>query len=168
MSDDMAMNVDDNCGFCTDSSNCACKAASVAQNLEQNTAMNLSSSSQLTGPGTCDMCRADPQKAQQCRELAESTNFSDRNAGSSKASTAGTVRNIAPLLPKPTMSCNDLIDRLTPVRGSDAYKKVVRQLHPHPAQKGEGSGVNLPAMDFDAVEAAGALASLSRQPAAGQ
>ncbi|KAK5119894.1 hypothetical protein LTR85_007220 [Meristemomyces frigidus] len=62
------MDTDDRCGFCTDDQNCACK-----NEARQNA--NETCVAAAVGPGTCDACRRDPDRARQCQELANGASF---------------------------------------------------------------------------------------------
>ncbi|KAK0291975.1 hypothetical protein LTR91_014023 [Friedmanniomyces endolithicus] len=64
---DFGTNIAGNCGFCTDDQNCACKQEQAQQMAEQSCA---------SVPGTCAACRADPSRAQACRDLATVADFS--------------------------------------------------------------------------------------------
>ncbi|EME43606.1 hypothetical protein DOTSEDRAFT_72842 [Dothistroma septosporum NZE10] len=65
---------DDNCGFCTDDQNCACKQAASKTIVEPTVEL----SAPKTLPGSCDMCQADPIRAQACRDMAKSATMAPK------------------------------------------------------------------------------------------
>lgn len=97
------------CGFCTDESNCACKAP-------QTTPAKKSS-----GPGTCDMCQQDPARAEACRSLANKTTTSGSEEHSDDK----------------TMSCGQFIDKFIFDTGRmPSIAELFGPLHSYPATNG--------------------------------
>lgn len=114
------------CGFCTDDSNCACKAPAPQPNK------SISS-----GPGTCDMCQRDPERAAACRSLADKTEPSTTTAAPDSS----------------TMSCGQFIDKFTNDHGRmPSIAELFGPLHSFPARNG---------FNVDEQEAAKALQGLS-------
>jgi hypothetical protein len=73
---DFRMEQDDKCGFCTDDSNCACREASRAEETVRIPEPVPAQAATL--PGDCEKCRADPERARACRELASATRMTVR------------------------------------------------------------------------------------------
>lgn len=99
------------CGFCTDESNCACKA-SVAPVPKQ---------ASMSGPGTCARCQSDPSLAAECRSLANKTLQS--TAQPAEPSTK-------------TMSCGQFIDKLKAHPRMPSIAELFGPLHAFPARTG--------------------------------
>lgn len=84
---------DTSCGFCTDDKNCVCRQGSDPV-------------PEVEGPGNCDACLADPQRAQACRQLAASAQAHSPYLGRrmtceqfmDRAQTIGTLPSIAELV----------------------------------------------------------------------
>ncbi|QIX01784.1 hypothetical protein AMS68_007301 [Peltaster fructicola] len=99
------------CGFCTDDSNCACKASvmSVAKQTS-------------SGPGTCARCQSDPSLAAECRSLANKT-LPSTSSASAESSTR-------------TMSCGQFIDKLKAHPRMPSIAELFGPLHSFPARTG--------------------------------
>ncbi|KAG9544454.1 hypothetical protein KCU97_g21513, partial [Aureobasidium melanogenum] len=103
------LGTDEHCGFCSDVENCICRQQEELNNKSLPSLPPIDSSRAITqpklssdistpsflearteasGPGTCDMCLADPEKARQCRELAEVA-FKDKEATASRSDDSG-------------------------------------------------------------------------------
>ena len=84
------MDVDGGCGFCSDDSNCVCKAAlkpagcglcsdgdgCACKSPEVRSTRSVPVTRRKVPkmqPGSCDACQADPKRAQACRDLASQT-----------------------------------------------------------------------------------------------
>lgn len=157
--------VDETCGFCNDDRGCIC-AMGPSDNmpdLELSESVNPPVQPSASGAaGTCDMCRADPEKARQCRELAQAAQF-----GSSSSATR--------ILPAPTasssgnqpsddrVSCSDFFMKLGPAQRTKLDSEVISRLHAFPYTRTGSTSGNEPAMEFAADDAAIALAQLSAQ-----
>ncbi|KAL1303948.1 hypothetical protein AAFC00_000398 [Neodothiora populina] len=170
----------DHCGFCTRPDNCVCmggqddtptlppiseQRVTAPLSLNQSSDRNNSSSTptfleaptRATGPGSCDMCLADPEKARQCREMAQITHFADTKSSSSSSLGQSNSQHI-----DSRMSCSDF---LTTAReknvqlGPDVYGRV-HHVYPYARRGTETS--HSPAMEIDAHDAAHALAEMSR------
>lgn len=170
----------DSCGFCTDEQNCLCKADDTS-NLEPGfvavldnakSADDRMSIAALTGPGSCDQCRADPARARQCIDLARSARPVDSGTSASV--------NTPTLTDAPTVSCSDFIrqlppptDETGPTRGKRGHQeafgrlRVYPYIRPAPAKAAtvmdQETQRHGPAFALDAAEAAQVLASFSRQ-----
>ena len=152
------------CGFCTDESNCACKAVTNLQSEFEALERDEEVSSKVSGPGTCDMCIADPEKAKQCQELARKARFDAQNASSQREDVQMTDLP-APTQPSDRMSCSDLLNKIDPSHRTSslpAFGEVFGRLHAYPYGRANSSTQHAPAMEFETAEAAVALASLSR------
>jgi len=111
---------------------------------------------QSGGAGTCDMCRADPEKARQCQELA-------------KAAQLGMSGTATRLLPAPKksegtmdrISCSEFVTKLGSNKRSKLDHFVFERLHAYPYSNTGSPTSHHPAMELDAREAAQALAELS-------
>lgn len=136
---------EDRCGFCTDDSNCTCrqKAEPIAPNNE--------------GPGNCDACRADPQKAQACRDMAAETQRSAAPGASSQPSEPLTAGGVSTTMPPPRMSCSAMIDHFTRYgeRPSTISTLFGGRMNTHPSAAG--------GYEFEETEAAEVLSNLARR-----
>lgn len=142
-----SMDVDrqeDNCGFCTDESNCACIQSQIQK--------------PVIAPGGCDACVADPERAAACRALASQTEVSQRPTESTNTNNGGIEqRNDSMAAPPGMMSCSNLIDRLGPTQRMPSIAELFPgKFHSYPGITGSGYDVN-------EQEAAQVLQSMSRR-----
>ncbi|KAK4985285.1 hypothetical protein LTR66_008220 [Elasticomyces elasticus] len=111
------------------------------------------------GPGACADCQVDPERGRICRELASGTHFSSRPSTSSGHS--GSISGMPPpQRPAERMSCTEFINAF-PDRTyslSDGVSTLFPGLQGYPSSRAGSGG-----FDFDAGNAARALASLSRR-----
>jgi hypothetical protein len=183
---------DDHCGFCSDVENCICRQqeelnkslppidasrATSRTNMASDTSMPsyLEAPTKASGPGTCDMCLADPEKARQCKELAETAHFTPTNntvplrrhhpVDTSKQQQQQQQQH------NQRTSCSDFFQlaRAKNVKlGPENYSRIAH-VYPYHSHGTVGDGDNdgnehhSPAMEMDAQDAAYALAALSRQ-----
>lgn len=118
---------DSRCGFCTDDGNCACKASTsaVAAAAPTTTASNVNATSS-SGPGTCDMCQQDPERAEACRSLANQTRPSPSKTVAEGDAAATKM-----------MSCGQLLDRFgRDVGRLPSVGELLGPLHAYPAASG--------------------------------
>jgi hypothetical protein len=182
------LGTDEHCGFCSDVENCICRQQEELNNKtlpslppidssratiqikphsDVSTPSFLEARTEASGPGTCDMCLADPEKARQCRELAEVA-FKESEAAStqdaaSKSTGTVTLRRLKQLdPPKHTerTSCSDFFQqaqqRNVRLRRDD-YQQIKH------VYRVDGRSEHSPYMEMDTRDAAHALAALSRQ-----
>ena len=118
-----------------------------------------------TRPGTCDRCLADPAQARQCQELARTAQISQmplpRLPQLDEPRQHRSGHRQLQQQQQETMSCADFLSRLPsgrPVSG------VFRELHAYPSREQAiaVAQAHHPALELDAVEAAQALASISK------
>ncbi|CAK4034071.1 hypothetical protein AC579_9750 [Lecanosticta acicola] len=145
---------DDPCGFCTDPSNCLCAAAS---HEEKN---HAEPAAPVNGPGSCDMCRKDPKRAQACRDLANSAQMGTRpRTGLGPRPFAETnVTTKSSMPPPPPMSCSSMIDAFNQFgeRTSSIGTLFGGKLNAYPARSGGG-------YEIEETQAAEVLTALSRR-----
>ncbi|KEQ94953.1 hypothetical protein AUEXF2481DRAFT_40203 [Aureobasidium subglaciale EXF-2481] len=179
---------EDHCGFCSDVENCICRQQEELNKslppidssrattqpkmpLDISTPSFLEAPTNASGPGTCDMCLADPEKARQCRELAEATGLENKSAQPTRSEEVGTIgtvklRRLKQLdTPNHTArtSCSDFFQqaqRKNVKLGPANYKDIT---HVYRYQRPDGRIEHSPYMEMDAQDAAHALAALSRQ-----
>ena len=189
------LGTDEHCGFCSDVENCICRqqeelnnkslpslppidssraVTQIRPHSDVTTPSFLEARTEASGPGTCDMCLADPEKARQCRELAEVA-FKEQEASapsapadpsSSKGVGTVTLRRLKQLdTAKPSSqqqrtSCSDFFQqaqqRNVRLRRDD-YQQIKH------VYRFEGRSEHSPYMEMDTQDAAHALAALSRQ-----
>lgn len=153
----------DDCGFCTDESNCSCLQSKKA------------AATKTIAPGGCDACIKDPARAEACRALAAKTDYSPMPATSQNHDADSSIQqrndSMAPP-PPPTggsgmMSCSKFIDR---VEGQGLGQRVPsiselfggiasHAIHSYPPGSGAGAGY-----DVNEQEAAHVLQTMSRRP----
>ena len=190
------LGTDEHCGFCSDVENCICRqqeelnnkslpslppidssraVTQIRPHSDVTTPSFLEARTEASGPGTCDMCLADPEKARQCRELAEvafkeqeasSSSSAPADASSSKGVGTVTLRRLKQLdtaKPSPQQqrtSCSDFFQqaqqRNVRLRRDD-YQQIKH------VYRFEGRSEHSPYMEMDTQDAAHALAALSRQ-----
>jgi hypothetical protein len=180
------LGTDEHCGFCSDVENCICRQQEELNNKslpslppidssratiqtkphsDVSTPSFLEARTEASGPGTCDMCLADPEKARQCRELAEVA-FKEQEASSTsdpKSMGTVTLRRLKQLdTPKHNerTSCSDFFQqaqqRNVRLRRDD-YQQIKH------VYRVDGRSEHSPYMEMDTQDAAHALAALSRQ-----
>lgn len=184
MNSPASMGTDDHCGFCTQPENCLCRdesmqhvdtsepptlaplsadRATVPITLRHRTTAPsfLEAPTRASGPGTCDMCLADPEKARQCQELARSTSFSNPQQGR-LASDASAAQAAQAQAHADRMSCSDFFTTAA-AQHVELGPERFRALHVYPySHRADGRNVHSPAMEIDAHDAAQALTALSR------
>ncbi|KAI4731946.1 hypothetical protein E4T49_00078 [Aureobasidium sp. EXF-10728] len=184
------LGTDEHCGFCSDVENCICRQQEELNNKslpnlppidssrataqlklpsDISTPSFLEARTEASGPGTCDMCLADPEKARQCRELAEVA-FQQKGAASSRPKDSGskdmgtvTLRRLKQLdsaKHNERTSCSDFFQqaqqRNVRLRRDD-YQQIKH------VYRLDGRSEHSPYMEMDTQDAAHALAALSRQ-----
>lgn len=162
---------EDPCGFCTDTSNCLCAATKQQQQREQQHDQQIEQQMKHTeaanaagptnGPGSCDMCRQDPERAKACRDLANSASMGTRpptGHGPRTASFAETNVKTTTSMPPPPMSCTAMIDAFNKYgeRTSSISTLFGGRLNAYPARTGGG-------YEIEEKQAAEVLATLSRR-----
>lgn len=147
----------DNCGFCTDQQNCSCKevlqtaareeaeeAARVAAQQQQKRhskqalagSLSATNNGTLSGPGTCDQCRADPERARQCQELARFAQIESRPPrvqhpeSGDRAVVAEASQHVR--LPPITVSCADFLGQIPRPRHPDHTSLTASDTSPSP------------------------------------
>jgi hypothetical protein len=116
------------CGFCTDDGNCQCKQKEVPMDIE-------------AGPGSCNACQQDPERAAACRKVA-------MQAQGPSAS----------LTTQSTMTCSTFMDRVGggPERLASLAERLGKELQVLPSAHA--------GFEVDEHEAAEALQSLAAAP----
>ncbi|KAH0335703.1 hypothetical protein KCU81_g8901, partial [Aureobasidium melanogenum] len=184
------LGTDEHCGFCSDVENCICRQQEELNNKSLPSLPPIDSSRAITqpklpsdvsapsflearteasGPGTCDMCLADPEKARQCRELAEVA-FKDKEAAASRSDDSGskdmgtvTLRRLQQLdstKPRERTSCSDFFQQAQ--QRNVRFRRDDYQQIKH-VYRLDGRSQHSPYMEMDTQDAAHALAALSRQ-----
>jgi hypothetical protein len=184
------LGTDEHCGFCSDVENCICRQQEELNNKSLPSLPPIDSSRAITqpklssdistpsflearteasGPGTCDMCLADPEKARQCRELAEVA-FKDKEAALSRSDDSGskdmgtvTLRRLQQLdstKPRERTSCSDFFQQAQ--QRNVRFRRDDYQQIKH-VYRLDGRSQHSPYMEMDTQDAAHALAALSRQ-----
>ncbi|KAH0171201.1 hypothetical protein KCU67_g2295, partial [Aureobasidium melanogenum] len=184
------LGTDEHCGFCSDVENCICRQQEELNNKSLPSLPPIDSSRAITqpklssdistpsflearteasGPGTCDMCLADPEKARQCRELAEVA-FKDKEAAASRSDDFGskdmgtvTLRRLQQLdsaKPRERTSCSDFFQQAQ--QRNVRFRRDDYQQIKH-VYRLDGRSQHSPYMEMDTQDAAHALAALSRQ-----
>lgn len=151
---------DDKCGFCTDEQNCACRQEKVVERVIEAPIVVRS----VTLPGSCDMCRADPVRAQACRDMARSTNMSAQTPVSTptsetpRTSLFDSRHSLTAMMPPPRMSCSSMVDAFNKFgerTSSIASLFGGKALTAYPAATG--------GYEFEETQAAEVLSTLSRR-----
>ncbi|KXT10163.1 hypothetical protein AC579_9750 [Pseudocercospora musae] len=151
---------DDKCGFCTDDQNCACKQEKVVERVIEAPIVVRS----VTLPGSCDMCRADPVRAQACRDMARSTNMSAQTpvttptSETPRTSIFDSRTGLTAMMPPPRMSCSSMVDafhKFGERTSSIASLFGGKALTAYPAATG--------GYEFEETQAAEVLSTLSRR-----
>ena len=185
--------VEDPCGFCTDTANCACaqfakerneqdqqrksqalppiseQRASQPVKLKHSTTPSyLEAPTRATGPGQCDMCLMDPERAARCQALARSSSYSGSQtpagAGAGAVAVASSSTPVKAAMPAsdPRMSCTDFFTQAKQ-RNVQLGLDVLSRVHAYPyTRSGDAGPSHSPAMEIDAHDAAHALAEMSR------
>ncbi|KAG9765763.1 hypothetical protein KCU73_g188, partial [Aureobasidium melanogenum] len=184
------LGTDEHCGFCSDVENCICRQQEELNNKslpslppidssraitqpklssDLSTPSFLEARTEASGPGTCDMCLADPEKARQCRELAEVA-FKDKEAALSRSDDSGskdmgtvTLRRLQQLdstKPRERTSCSDFFQQAQ--QRNVRFRRDDYQQIKH-VYRLDGRSQHSPYMEMDTQDAAHALAALSRQ-----
>lgn len=187
------LGTDEHCGFCSDVENCICRqqeelnnkslpslppidssraVTQIKPHSDVTTPSFLEARTEASGPGTCDMCLADPEKARQCRELAEvafkeqeasaasSTQDTSKNTGTVTLRRLKQLDTAKPSQQQQRTSCSDFFQqaqqRNVRLRRDD-YQQIKH------VYRFEGRSEHSPYMEMDTQDAAHALAALSRQ-----
>lgn len=140
---------DDQCGFCSDESNCVCLQAKIAKRKEAAAPPPPA----VTLPGNCEACRLDPARAQACRDMASSTRIAAR-----APLTQAPRPNLTSSMPPPDYSCSAMVDKFNQFgeRHATIGNLFGRgQLTAYPRQNG--------GYEFEEKEAAEVLSTLSRR-----
>lgn len=142
------MEVDDNCGFCTDESNCACiqsqKPQSQHQPQPQPQHQPQPQAQPVIAPGGCDACIRDPARAAACKALADRSEVSQRPAQPSLSNGGPSQRNDSKAVPSAgMMSCSKFIDRLGPRMPSISELFPRGTLHSYPRDIPGGFGYDV-------------------------
>jgi len=181
---------EDPCGFCVTPDNCICRmnAEDRARDdahttndhsptlppIDENRVLSslplrsstmpdfLEAPTRATGPGQCDMCISDPERAARCRALAVSNNFESSRATAAVSSGQQSSTASASDAAAARMSCSDFLTRAQ-VNNVQLGPDVFRRVHVYPyTRQGETGSTHSPAMEIDAHDAAQALADMSR------
>ncbi|THX77575.1 hypothetical protein D6D04_06246 [Aureobasidium pullulans] len=170
---------EEHCGFCSDVENCICRQQEELNKslppidssratsqpklpIDVSTPSFLEAPTNASGPGTCDMCLADPEKARQCRELAEATGLDEKNKPIGTV-TLRRLKDLDTAKHSARTSCSDffqLAQQKNVKLGPADYKPIK---HVYRYQHPDGRPEHSPYMEMDAQDAAHALAALSRQ-----
>jgi len=145
------------CGFCDDTTACACKmAAAAATPIEPPVQRNDPT---ITLPGGCDRCLNDPEQAARCRGLAKYAHF---NAGSSRDVSSVTAGSSPSTGNGKAIDCSTFLTKIGD-KQLPQLQSVMRNIHPRPYSQVTGTytGTHLPAMELDENEAAAALAEMA-------
>lgn len=145
---DYSVQAEDPCGFCTDLQNCACAQEKAAEMVEKPAPVSV--------PGSCDQCRADPVRAQACRDMAASTEIAPRPPTSAGAHTNRTNSSMPP---PPRRTCASMVDSFNKYgerTSSIATLFGGARLNTYPAPNGGG-------YMFEETQAAEVLSNLSRR-----
>ncbi|KAF2170756.1 hypothetical protein M409DRAFT_51018 [Zasmidium cellare ATCC 36951] len=149
-SNQMDYQTGDHCGFCTDLQNCACAQEKAEAAAEKPVPVSL--------PGSCDQCRADPVRAQACRDMAASTQISARPPTTDDAAMTG-VTTTTSMPPPPRRTCASMVDSFNKFgerTSSIASLFGGGRLNTYPAPNGGG-------YEFEETEAAQVLSNLHRR-----
>lgn len=182
-SHDHGMDSEDFCGFCSMGTACLCrmrpetaddepqklapisgKRATLPLSIPalSSTPSYLEAPTRATGPGQCDACLQDPERARQCQELARSTQFSNsQQSALIKAATATAMNPNSSA--EARMSCDDFL-KTAKEKNLHLGSRYLERVHVYPySHRGSGAGSShSPAMEIDAQDAAQALADMSR------
>lgn len=156
---DFSLDNEDPCGFCTDDQNCACKQGQK-QHKAKPTPIEPRISTSM--PGSCDMCRSDPERARACREMAAATRPAGKDGEARTASTLdahrGSSNSSTTMPPPPRVSCSAMVDefnkfgeRTSSISGLFGGKSLTA----YPVTKG--------GYEFDESQAAEVLSTLHRR-----
>ena len=142
----------DSCGFCTDNQNCVCRTYD-----EPPKAVKLPS---ITGPGSCDKCQVDPERARFCKMLANAPPL----GGPPTANPNN--RRLPSIDEKMAMSCDEAYDTLSKEpafkdrRNSISFINQFRARPTSPMQRNTDNPVQLAHASALEVDIAGVLAGL--------
>ena len=153
----MDLDSNDKCGFCTDDpQTCLCRQEKIA--------------SCAPVPGTCDMCQADPARAEACRNIASQAQQQQADASSNArmstsdgprlfdgSSDLGSLSMPPPNMPR--LSCSQLIDTFQERLGTRVPS--ISELFPENSLQMYPSTTG--GFDVDEQQAAQVLQSLSRR-----
>jgi len=152
------------CGFCDDTTACACKMAATAAATPIEPPVQRNDPT-ITLPGGCDRCLNDPEQAARCRGLAKYAHF---YAGSSQGATSA-IPGLSSTGNGKAIDCSTFLTRIGD-KQLPQLQSVMRNIHPRPYSQSTGTytGSHLPAMEVDENEAAAALAEMANSaPAPG-
>lgn len=155
---DFSLDNGDHCGFCTDDQNCACKQEQKQQETKPTPVEPRIS---LTMPGSCDMCRSDPERARACREMAAATRPADKDTPRTSSifeSTRPKITSTTTMPPPPRVSCSAMVDQFNRFHARTSSIGGLfggRQLTAYPVIKG--------GYEFEEAEAAEVLSTLHRR-----
>ena len=151
-----SMDVDgekDQCGFCTDDSNCAC----IQSQKQPPQPQPQTQSQPVIMPGGCDACIRDPARAAACKAMADQADFSSHRPTQNPSNIDQRTDSLAPT--PGMMSCSTAIDRLGPNMPSIG-ELFPGKFHAYPGSSGSG-------FDLAEQEVAQVLQSMRRNTAAG-
>ena len=134
------------CGFCNETSACACRDSTVAQRVDEPPAVHPSTT---TMPGSCDKCLNDPEQAKRCRDLAQYSRFNMPSDELSEATV--TAPPTTAQKAKDRVSCTSFFEQFVPGRDNRPYQAAFRHLHPVPYQHARFSGQHAPAMELSLI-----------------
>ncbi|KAF2208741.1 hypothetical protein CERZMDRAFT_101184 [Cercospora zeae-maydis SCOH1-5] len=147
---------EDPCGFCTDDQNCACK-----QEQQRQRPKPVPMEPRITTmPGSCDMCRSDPERARACREMAAQTRTpSGENPHTIATQSTMSTPSSSTSMPPPRMSCSAMLDQFNKYGQRTSTIRDLfggRPLNAYPRESGGG-------FDFEEKQAAEVLSTLARR-----
>ena len=151
-----SMDVDgekDQCGFCTDDSNCAC----IQSQKQPPQPQPQTQSQPVIMPGGCDACIRDPARAAACKAMADQAEFSSQRPTQNSSNIDQRTDSLAPT--PGMMSCSTAIDRLGPNMPSIG-ELFPGKFHAYPGSSGSG-------FDLAEQEVAQVLQSMRRNTATG-
>ncbi|KAK3679650.1 hypothetical protein LTR78_000025 [Recurvomyces mirabilis] len=94
------MQVEDMCGFCTDSANCVCR-----------TKMTANDPTRTGGPGSCEACQNDPVVKAKCLALFEATSVVDETASPNTS----------------TMACAEVLNQMQAASAEEVRVRDIQQ-----------------------------------------
>ncbi|WPB06399.1 uncharacterized protein RHO25_011056 [Cercospora beticola] len=147
---------EDPCGFCTDEQNCACK-----QEQQRQRSKPVPMEPKVTTmPGSCDMCRSDPERARACREMAAATRPASGETPRSFANQPSiSTLSSSTSMPPPRMSCSAMLDQFNKYGQRTSTIRDLfggRPLNAYPRESGGG-------FDLEEKQAAEVLSTLARR-----
>ncbi|KAL9080623.1 MAG: hypothetical protein Q9159_007566 [Coniocarpon cinnabarinum] len=145
------------CGFCTDSQNCVCKT--------YNEPMRPIKLPKIQGPGTCEKCQADPERATFCKMLAQAPPLTSPAASASSSRNASHLR-LPSIDEKMAMSCDQAYDTLSKEpafkdrKHSLSFITQLKARPASPARRNTDNPISLANQSALEVDIAGVLAAM--------